>query len=60
VPEDYSRKLIQYYHGEMLVLTMGLKIVLSLLDFPLTPLQLLHESQHPRYSLNTRKTPMFY
>jgi len=59
VLEDYSRKLIQYYHDEMLVLTMGLKIVLSLLDFPLTPFQLLHESQHPCYSLNTKKKQCF-
>jgi len=25
VLENYSKKLIQYYHGEMLMLTMGLK-----------------------------------
>jgi len=59
MPKDYFRKLIQYCHGEMLVLTMGLKIVLSLLDFPLTPLQLLHEFQHPCYALNTKKKLMF-
>jgi len=59
VRKNYSRKLIQYYHGEMLVLTMGLKIVLSLLDLPLTPLQLFHEYQHPCYSLNTKTKAMF-
>jgi hypothetical protein len=31
---------------------MGLNIVLSLLDFSWTLLQLFHESQHPCYSLN--------
>jgi hypothetical protein len=44
----------------MLVLTMGLKIILSLLDLSLTLFQLLHESQHPCYSLYTKTKPMFY
>jgi hypothetical protein len=38
---------------------MGLNIVLSPLDLPLTPLQLFHEYQHPCYSLNTKTKAMF-
>jgi hypothetical protein len=44
----------------MLVLAMGLKVGLFLLDLSLTPFQLFHESQHPCYLLNTRTRPMFY